>query len=101
MSCSGLHCAGCVGGAAVPVVPLAAFCGLAWVAEHLVEVVIVSGTCGVLAVAGVVALIRSGPTAGTPGMRRRARCGLHARPSCQRARSRGRRPSRLRHRPRS
>lgn len=58
MSCSGLHCSGCVGGMAVPIVPIVAFCGLAWVAEHLVEVVIVSGTCGVLAVAAVVVLMR-------------------------------------------
>ena len=58
MSCPGLHCSCCAGGAAVPVVPMLAFCGLAWVAEHLVEVAIVSGTCGVLAVAAVVALMR-------------------------------------------
>ena len=58
MSCGGLHCAGCAGGAAVPVVPLAAFCGLAWVAEHLIEVAIVSAACGILFVAAVVALMR-------------------------------------------
>ena len=58
MACSGLHCAGCAGGAAVPVVPLAAVFGLAWITEHIVEVAIVSATCGVLAVAAVVALTR-------------------------------------------
>jgi len=58
MACSGLHCAGCAGGAAVPVVPLAAVFGLAWVAEHIVEVVIASAVCGALAVAAVVALLR-------------------------------------------
>jgi hypothetical protein len=40
------------------VVPLAAFFGLAWVAEHIIEVAIVSGACGVLAVAAVVAIMR-------------------------------------------
>ena len=60
MACGGLHCAGCAGGAAVPVVPLAAVFGLAWVAEHLIEVVIVSAACAVLAVAAVVALMRWG-----------------------------------------
>ncbi|SRR6266568_1048174 len=58
MSCSGLHCAGCAGGAAVPVVLLAEFCGLVWVADHLIEVGIVSAVCGALAVAAVVALMR-------------------------------------------
>jgi hypothetical protein len=59
MSCPGLHCAGCAGGGAVaPVGTLAAAFGLAWVAEHLVEVIAVSATCGVLAVAAVVALMR-------------------------------------------
>ena len=58
MSCPGLHCACCSGGAAVPVVPLVAFCGLAWVAEHIVEVAIVSATCGALAVAASIALFR-------------------------------------------
>ena len=58
MSCSGLHCAGCAGGIAVPVGPLLAVYGLAWVAEHIVEVVITSAVCGVLAVAAVVALMR-------------------------------------------
>jgi hypothetical protein len=42
----------------VPVVPLVAFCGLAWVAEHIVEVAIVSAVSGALAVAAVVALMR-------------------------------------------
>jgi hypothetical protein len=42
----------------VPAVPLVAFFGLAWVAEHIIEVAIVSGVCGVLAVAAVVALMR-------------------------------------------
>ena len=58
MACPGLHCAGCAGGAAVPVVPLAAVFGLAWVAEHIIEVAIVSAVCGALAVAAVVALMR-------------------------------------------
>ena len=58
MSCPGLHCAGCAGGASVPVVPLLAVYGLAWVAEHIIEVAIVSASCGVLAVAAVVALMR-------------------------------------------
>lgn len=58
MSCSGIHCAGCAGGAAVPVVPLLAAFGLAWVAEHIVEVAVVSAACGALAVAAVVALMR-------------------------------------------
>ena len=58
MACSGLHCGGCAGGMAVPVVPLVAFLGLAWVAEHLIEVAVVSASCGVLAVAAVVALMR-------------------------------------------
>jgi hypothetical protein len=43
---------------ALPVVPLVAFLGVDWVVEHLVEVVAVSATCGVLAVAAVVALMR-------------------------------------------
>lgn len=60
MSCSGLHCAGCAGGAAVPVVPLLGFCGAAWVAEHLIEVAITCGVSGALAVAAVVALMRLG-----------------------------------------
>jgi len=42
----------------VPVVPLAAVFGLAWVAEHLVEVIAVSAACGILAVAVMVALMR-------------------------------------------
>jgi hypothetical protein len=60
VSCSGLHCAGCAGGAAVPAAPLAAVFGLAWVAEHLIEVAVISAACGVLAVAAVVALMRHG-----------------------------------------
>jgi hypothetical protein len=56
--CGGLHCAGCAGGAAAPVVPLAAVFGLAWIAEHLIEVAIVSAVCGALAVAAVVALMK-------------------------------------------
>jgi hypothetical protein len=59
MACSGLHCAGCAGGGiAVPVVPLIAIYGLVWVAEHIIEVAIVSAVCGVLAVAAMVALMR-------------------------------------------
>jgi len=58
MACNGLHCSGCAAGAAIPVWPLAAAYGLAWVAEHLVEVIAVSASCGILAVAAVVALMR-------------------------------------------
>jgi cobalamin synthase len=58
MNCSGLHCAGCAGGMAVPVVPLLEVYGLAWVAEHIIEVAIVSAACGALAVAAVVAIMR-------------------------------------------
>jgi len=58
MSCSGIHCAGCGAGAAVPPVALAGLLGLAWVAEHLVMVAAVSAACGVLSVAAVVALMR-------------------------------------------
>jgi hypothetical protein len=60
MACSGLHCAGCAGGITVPVVPLAAVFGLAWVAEHLIEVAAVCGACGALSVLVVVALMRWG-----------------------------------------
>lgn len=60
MSCSGLHCAGCAGGAAVPVVPLAVVFSLAWIAEHLVEVIVMCGVSGTLAVLVVVALMRWG-----------------------------------------
>ena len=58
MSCSGLHCAGCGAGAAVPPVALAGLLGFTWVAEHLIEVAAVSLACGVLSVAAVVALMR-------------------------------------------
>lgn len=58
MSCSGLHCAGCAGGVAVPVVPLAATLGVAWVVEHIIEVAAVSAGCGALAVVAVVWLMR-------------------------------------------
>lgn len=58
MSCSGLHCGGCAGGAAVPVVPLLAVYGAAWVAEHIIEVAIVCGVSGALAVAAVVWIMR-------------------------------------------
>jgi hypothetical protein len=60
MSCSGLHCAGCGGGAAVPVVALVAFLGIEWVVEHLVEVAAISATCGVLSIVAVVFLMRWG-----------------------------------------
>jgi len=60
MTCSGLHCAGCAGGIAVPVVPLVAFLGVEWVIEHLVAVAAISGTCGVLSIAAVVFLMRWG-----------------------------------------
>ena len=59
MSCSGLHCAGCGGGGAVPVVALAALEGFTWVAAHVIEVATVSAACAVLAVAAVAALIRA------------------------------------------
>ncbi len=58
MSCSGLHCAGCGGGAGVPVVALLALEGAAWVAAHVIEVAAVSAACGALAVAAVAALMR-------------------------------------------
>lgn len=58
MSCSGLHCAGCSAGVAVPVVPLLAAFGAAWIAEHIIEVAVVCGASGVLAVAAVVALMK-------------------------------------------
>ncbi len=58
MSCGGLHCAGCAGGASIPVMPLLAVYGLAWIAEHIIEVAAISAACGVLAVAAVVALMR-------------------------------------------
>jgi hypothetical protein len=58
MSCSGLHCAGCGGGAGVPLVALAALEGFTWVAAHVIEVAAVSLACGVLSVAAVVALMR-------------------------------------------
>lgn len=58
MTCNGLHCAGCAGGAAVPVVPIAAFLGADWVAQHLIEVAAVSAGCGAVSVAAVAALMR-------------------------------------------
>jgi hypothetical protein len=58
MSCSGLHCAGCGGGAGVPVIALLALEGGAWVAAHVIEVAAVSAACAVLAVAVVVRLMR-------------------------------------------
>jgi hypothetical protein len=58
MSCSGLHCAGCAGGAGVPPIAFVYAYGAAWVAEHLAEVAVVSAVSGVLAVAAVVALMR-------------------------------------------
>jgi len=58
MACSGLHCGGCGAGSVAPVVALTAFLGAGWVAEHLIEVAVVSAACGVLAVAAVVALMR-------------------------------------------
>jgi len=44
----------------VPLVAFAALYGAVWVAEHIIEVAIVSGTCGALAVAAVVWLMRLG-----------------------------------------
>ena len=59
MSCSGLHCAGCGGGGGgAAVVVLAAVEGVEWIAAHLVEVIAVSATCGALAVAAMVALMK-------------------------------------------
>lgn len=60
VSCSGLHCAGCGAGTAVPPAALAGLFGLAWVAGHLAEVIAVSAACGVLSVAAVMALVRWG-----------------------------------------
>jgi len=57
-SCPGLHCACYAGGITVPMVPIAAAFGVAWIIEHLVEVAIVCGTCGALAVAASIALLR-------------------------------------------
>ena len=57
MSCPGAgHCACCSGGAVLPLVPLAAIYGLAWIAEHIVQVIATSATCAALSVAAVVAL---------------------------------------------
>ena len=58
MSCSGIHCAGCGGGAGVPVIALVALEGAAWVAAHVIVVAVVSAACGALAVAAVAALMR-------------------------------------------
>src|ERR1700689_237836 len=58
MSCSGLHCAGCGGGSAAPVVAFAVFCGIDWIVTHLAEVIATSAVCGALSVAAVVALMR-------------------------------------------
>ncbi len=68
VSCSGLHCAGCGGGAAVPIAALAALEGLAWIAAHVIEVAAASAACGVLAVYVMVALARRQD-------RRQAQCG--------------------------
>lgn len=57
-ACGGLHCAGCASGAGVPVAAFAAVFGVAWVAEHLAEVLAVSAGCGVVAVVFVVAVMR-------------------------------------------
>ena len=58
MSCPSIHCACCAGGITVPVVPIAAAFGHAWIAEHLVEVIAVCGMCGALAVAASIAPFR-------------------------------------------
>jgi hypothetical protein len=58
VSCPGLHCAGCGGGAAVPVAGLAAVFGLAWVAENIVMVAAVSAGCAVLSLAAMAVLMR-------------------------------------------
>jgi hypothetical protein len=57
VSCSGIHCAGCGGGGALPVVALLALEGFTWVAAHVIEVAAVSLTCAVLAAAVVVRLM--------------------------------------------
>jgi hypothetical protein len=58
MSCPGVHCACCAGGIVVPVVPILEICGTVWVIEHIVEVAIVCGVSGALAVAASVLLMR-------------------------------------------
>lgn len=58
MSCSGIHCAGCGAGGALPAVALLALEGGAWLAAHVIEVAAVSAVCAVLAVAAVQALMR-------------------------------------------
>jgi len=58
MSCSGIHCAGCGAGAAVPAVALIGLLGFTWVTEHLIEVAVVSAACGVLSVAAAAWLMR-------------------------------------------
>jgi len=58
MACGGLHCAGCGAGSAAPVLALTAFLGVDWIVTHLIEVAIMSASCGALAVAAVVALMR-------------------------------------------
>ena len=60
MGCTGLHCGGCAGGIVLPVGPLAAVYGLVWVAEHIIEVAVVSAACGVLSIVAVVFLMRWG-----------------------------------------
>ena len=59
-TCSGLHCAGCGGGAASPVVLLIALEGFTWLAAHVIEVLATSAVCGALAFAAVVVLMRMG-----------------------------------------
>jgi type II secretory pathway pseudopilin PulG len=58
VSCSGIHCAGCAGGSAVPALGLVALCGVDWVIENIVAVAVVSAVCGVLAFTAVAALIK-------------------------------------------
>jgi len=60
VSCPGvtIHCAGCAGGVAVPVVPLLELYGAMWLAEHIIEVAIACAVSGALAVAIVIALAR-------------------------------------------
>lgn len=57
-ACSGLHCSGCAAGGGVPVLAFGAVYGFVWVTEHIVEVVITSAVCSVLAVAAVLLLMR-------------------------------------------
>lgn len=58
MSCPGLHCAGCGGGVAVPVVVLAALEGAAWVLAHILWILGTAAVCAVLTGVAVARLAR-------------------------------------------